>query len=171
MLDHLHDDALVPGAQDGQRLAVFLLHGRQQAVAQGFHLLDDLSGFLHEHLEAHQRQRLVEAVDDGAHIQPGRGRAGKQRWVDGRLKQGQLAEHALDVEAVADLEQAVRHRIPVAEQLVIVRHAEVERFTQAAQRRQPVVVASVVGGKRHQVKGQIWLHIAHHGAELFEVLA
>jgi hypothetical protein len=48
--------------------AVLLLHGRQQAVAERFDLLDDLGCFLDKPLETHQRQRLIEAVDNGAHV-------------------------------------------------------------------------------------------------------
>ena len=47
----------------------------------------DLGGLLHQQLEAHQRQRLVQAVDDRADVQPGRGRPRQHGRVDRRLEQ------------------------------------------------------------------------------------
>ena len=117
----------MPGAQDGERLGVLLLDRREQLPAQRLDLLADLRRPARQEPEPDQRQRLVEPADDRADVEPGGGRAGQHRRVDRRVEQRQLPEDALDVEAVADLEEPVGDGVPVAEQLVVARDAEVER--------------------------------------------
>ena len=77
----------------------------------------------------------------------------------------QLAEHALEVQAVANLEQAVGDRVPVRQQLVVARHAEVETATDAAEG------AGLRAGdgfvrQRREVEGQIALELFERGSEL-----
>ena len=169
ILDHLHDDTLMPSAQDHQRFTVFLLHRREQVIAQRFHFLADLGRFLHQKLEAHQWQGLIRPADDGTHIQPGCRCPRQHGRIDRRFEQRQLTEGTLDIQTVADFKQAISHCVPIAQYLVIARHTEIERFAQAAHRRQLVVIACILSGKRHQIEWDIRLHITHGIAEFVQI--
>src|SRR5206468_9551877 len=134
------NDPLMLRAEEGDGLVIFLFYRRENAVPQRLHLLTDLGRLLHQQLKAHQRQWLIQAAHDGAHIQTGSSSFGEQPRIDRRLEQRQLAEDAFEVETVANLEEAVRHRIPVIQQLVIARHAKIERLPDASYHRQTPIV-------------------------------
>ena len=70
-----------------------------------------------------------------------------------------------------NLEQPVGHRVPVAQQLVVARHAEVERLAQAAHRGQLRVVGPVFGRRRRRVEADVGLHVAQDDAEQLQVFA
>ena len=69
---------------------------------------------------------------------PGGGRLDQHAGIDRRIEQRELPHDALDVHAVADLEQPVGDGVPVAEQLVVARDAEVERAADAEERAAPL---------------------------------
>ena len=96
-------DGLVRGAQHGQRLAVALLLGRQQGPAEALELGAHLIRFLEQQLEPVVGHRPAQFVEDCVDAQALRGRGHQQGWVDGRVPQSEVADHAIDVHAVADL--------------------------------------------------------------------
>ena len=103
------------------------------ACTQRFDFLADLGRLGDQELEAHQRQGLIEPAHDGADIESGSGGTHQKGRVDWRVKERELLKHSLEVEAVMNLEQPVRHCIPVAEQLVVSRDAEVQCLPDAGQ--------------------------------------
>ena len=103
-------------------------------VAQAAHFAAELERLLDQEQAAHGADRLVQPADDRADVDPGRRRLDQHAGIDRRVEQGKLAHHAFDVHAVADLEEPVGHRIPVAEQLFVARNAEVERAPDAEER-------------------------------------
>ena len=54
----------------------------------------------------------IHVADRRADIQSGGDGFDQQGRIDGRLKQRQLTHNALNVHAVADLEQPISHRVP-----------------------------------------------------------
>src|SRR5262249_38828520 len=58
----------------------------------------------------------------------------EQRRIDRRLEQRQLLKDAFNVQTMADLEEPIGHRVPVTEQLVVFRAAEVEQLRQRQRR-------------------------------------
>ena len=66
--------------------------------------LANLGRLLHQELEAHQRQRLIHTCHHSPYIKTSRSRTREQSGINGWLKERKLAENALDVEAIADLE-------------------------------------------------------------------
>ena len=79
--------------------------------------------------KAVMRQRGVQVADRGGNVDALRDRLGEQRGVDRRVEQREVAADALEVQAVAQLEQAVSDGVPVPEQLVVGGDAEVQRPT------------------------------------------
>ena len=65
-----------------------------------------------EEAESIVRRRRVEARDHAAEIYARRGRANEEARIDRRVEQRQLSDDALDVHAVADLEEPIRDRVP-----------------------------------------------------------
>lgn len=130
VLDHLAELqhlAVLPGPQHLEGGGVFLLDGREQLAAERAYLLAELAGLGHQRPEADQRQRLVKPADHRGDVDTGRGGPGQHGRVDRRLEQRELAEYPLDGQAVADLEQPVGDGVPVGQQGVVARHAEVQR--------------------------------------------
>ena len=82
---------------------------------------------IEQEAEAVVRRRRVEAGDHAAQVDAGGGRAHEQPGIDRRIEQRQLPHDALDVHAVADLEQPVGDRVPVLVELRVGRRAEVLR--------------------------------------------
>ena len=81
--------------------------------------------------------------------------------IDRCVEQRELARHALDVLAVAQLEQAVGDRRPVAEQLVVRRNLEIEGLRR---RHVAVAAAAAATGSAHDV-----LDVDHRVGERVEL--
>src|SRR5262245_43526473 len=67
-----------------------------------------------------------QVVQHAAQIDPGGGGLDEQGRINRRLKQRQLADDALNVHAVANLEKPVFDRIPIFRQVIVGRNAEIE---------------------------------------------
>src|SRR5207302_408210 len=92
----------------------------------------------YKQLESDQRQRLIEAADDGADIEPCGGCANKQCRIDWRIIQRKPLEHPLKIKAVVNFEETVSDRVPVGEKLVVARDAEVQSLPDARQDLRPI---------------------------------
>ena len=117
---------LLAGAEEGQGLGVALLQGGEERASEGGDLAGELLGDAQVRHEAVVRQRRVEGGDRGADVDPLRGGLGEEGRVDRRLEERERAADALEVQAVAELEEAVADDVPVAEELGVRRDAEVE---------------------------------------------
>ena len=80
-----------------------------------------------------------------------------------------MPEDPLDVEAVADLVQAIGNGIPVTEELVVARNAEVERFPDTTQRAVAVEL-SRVAGMRSEIERDVSFQIPECVAKLIQIL-
>ena len=158
VLGHLLQRDLVSLPQQRQLLGVALLQGAQQLAAERAHLAGDLQRLLDQQQRADRAERLVQAADDAADVDAGRGRRREHAGVERRVEQRELLHHALDVLAVADLEQPVGDGVPVAEQVLVLRDAEVQRAPDAEQR--AALVARVASAGRrggHEVERELGL--------------
>ncbi len=113
------------GLEHGELFGIPLFQSVQQGCAKVFDVADHLFGPLqheavaivgHRTIEIRQQTADVavavgESLHQGAHI---------QRW----LEQGQLAEDALDIEAMANVEQATFYSIPKADEIGVFGDAE-----------------------------------------------
>jgi hypothetical protein len=106
-------------AQPGQVFRVPLLQGDQESIAQGLDLAADLHRLPQQHGSTDGRYGLVDVIDDAGDVKTRRGGPHQGAGVDGRIEQGQLTHHALDVHTVTELEQPVGDLVPVTEQLVV----------------------------------------------------
>jgi hypothetical protein len=113
-------------AQCRQRLGVALLQRGEQPGAEADELLGEAFGPLDHHREAVVRRGGGQVGQHAVQVHPGRHRPDQYPRIDRRFEQRQRPGHALDVLPVPDLEQPVGHRVPVAQQLVVDRQAEVE---------------------------------------------
>ena len=68
--------------------------------------------------------------------------------IERRIEQRQLLHDALDVLAVADLEQPVGDRVPIGEQGLVLRDAEVQRAADAEQRAALIVRVAAAWRRR-----------------------
>src|SRR5580704_17365831 len=105
--------------ENSQGFVVLLFDSGKKAGTERLHFLADFGCLLHQKLETNQRQRLIQSANDGPNVQTCRSSFRQQAGVYGRLEQWQLSEDALDIEAVANLEQAIGNSIPVTQQLVV----------------------------------------------------
>ena len=119
----------------------------KQRGTEAAHFAAEFECLLDQQWRTHRAERLVQAADDRADVDSGRRCLDQHAGIDGRIEQGKLAHDAFDVHAVADLEQPVGHRIPVAEQLVVGRDAEVECASDAEQRSGGVRIVACVDGR------------------------
>ena len=69
-----------------------------------------------------------------ADIDPGCRCLDQHARVNGRVEQSERANDALDIHAVANLEQPVGDGVPIAQHLVVARDAEVEGAPDAEER-------------------------------------
>src|SRR5215210_4112769 len=122
----LQQPHLLARAQERQRLRVLLSEGREQTGPQVSDLCHQLVCFLHHDGEAVVRQRHVDLTQHFTDAQPGGAGTDEQGWIDRRFEERKLPDLSLDVHAVPDLEESIRNSAPVAEQPVILRHAEIE---------------------------------------------
>src|SRR5690349_13578360 len=98
------------------------------------------------------RQGRAEIVQDAAQIDPLIGGQNQQRRVDWRLEQRKLTYHALNIHAVTDFEQAVGNRIPVGEQLIVLRDTEIKGVAHAEQ---GVSLGGNLDGGKRTVDGEL----------------
>ena len=114
-------------AATASAFGVLALEHLQRHRAEAADLLREPHRATEQEAEAVVRRRRVEAGDHAAEVDAGRGRAHEQPGIDRRIEQRQLPHDALDVHAVADLEQPVGDRVPVLVELRVGRRAEVLR--------------------------------------------
>ena len=152
-------------AQQGQLLRVALLERGEQPGAEAAHLGGQLQRLLDEHRRAHRAHRLVQAAHHAAQIEPGRRRLDQHARVDRRIEQRHELDLAVDVLAVADLGEAVLDGVPVAEQLRVGWHAEVEAAAHAEQRSGLV---SPAARRRRDVERELALEVDEGVTQLVE---
>src|SRR5688572_7263436 len=117
--------------QNCKRFVVLFFNRGQQVVSERLNFLAYLCRFHKQNLEAHERQRLIETTYDGRNVESCSRGPRKQRRIDRRLEERELPKDAANVEAVANLEETIGNRVPVAQQFVVTRYAEVERVADA----------------------------------------
>ena len=142
---------LVGLAQQGELLALALFDRREQRRAERADFAGEFQRLLHQIGRAHRPERLVEAGDHAGDVDPRRRRLDQHARIERRVEQRQLLEDALDVLAVADLEQPVGDGVPIGEQRLVLRDAEIERAADAEQR--PAHVHAVAGLARRRQRG------------------
>src|SRR5262249_1737639 len=131
LLLHLLYLDLVALAQQRQMLAVAFFDCREQGVAEATHLSSKLQCLLNQEQAAHRTDRLVQPADNRANVDPCRCGFDQHAGINWRGGKGQLSPPAFDIHAVANLEESVGHRVPVAEELIVAWNAEVERAPNA----------------------------------------
>jgi hypothetical protein len=144
---------LVALAQLRQVLSIALLERREQRSAHGLDLGGELRRLLDERQRAQRPERLVEAADDGADVEPCRRGLHQHPRIERRIEQRELLKDALDVLAVADLEQTICHGVPIGEQGLVLRDAEIERTPDAKERAALVGAIRRAARRRHAVEG------------------
>src|SRR5579862_1419802 len=97
-------------------LGITFLERSEQCGAEAAHFICEFERFLNEHLRAVRRERLIQAADNAADADAGRCRLYEHAGIDGRIEERQLLEDALDVFAMANLEEPVLDRAPIREQ-------------------------------------------------------
>ena len=117
---------LLIGPEQGQFLGILLLEGAQQRAAEAAHGLVQRISFLKHHREAVVRQWSTQICQRARQVDARRASAHQHAGIDRRLEQRQLPHHALDVHAVAYLEEAVGDGVPILQQLIVGWNAEVE---------------------------------------------
>ncbi len=145
-------------SQQRQRFVVLLFHCRKQVCSERFHLLANFRGLRHEQLKSHKRQRLVQSADDRADVESRRGGSHEQCRIDRRIEQGQPLKNSLQIQTVVNLEQPVRHRVPILQESIVARYAEMQRVPDAGQDLRSVQCRSGPHGRRH-IKRYVHFHI------------
>src|SRR5690349_1194394 len=121
----------MPLTDQRETLAVALFECGEQGATKSSHLAAEFQCFLHHGQTAHWSNGPVESADDATDIDPCRCRLNQHSRINRRIKKGQRADDTFDVHAVANLEEPVLHRIPIAEKLVVLRNTEVQRSPDA----------------------------------------
>src|SRR2546428_11084795 len=126
LLRHLLDLNLVALADQRKVFAVTLFQCREQRAAETTHYTAQFQRLLNQQHAAHRANRLIQPADDAADINPCcrclDQHAGVNRWIE----QSERANHACYIHTMANLEEPVGAGVPVAQQLVVARNAEVE---------------------------------------------
>ena len=87
LLRHLLDVDLVALAQQRQTLAIALLQRREQGVAKAANLAASSKAFWISNSTAHRAERLVQAADDRADVDPGCCRFDQHARVERRIEE------------------------------------------------------------------------------------
>ena len=111
--DGVEERGLVRGLQRRERLGVLSLESAQRHRPEAANLLGEPHRAIQQETEPVVRRRRIEARDHAAEIGAGGRGAHEQTRIDGRLEQRELPDDALDVHAVADLEQPIADGVPV----------------------------------------------------------
>src|SRR5688572_20614448 len=109
-----------------QLLSFPFLQGSEERRAEAAYFTTELQRFLDQDQATHRACRLIEATHSRAYGDTGFRRFNQHTRIERWVKKGEWAHHARDVHAMSNLEEPVRHGVPVAQQLVVARDAEVE---------------------------------------------
>ena len=168
-LDFLEDRPLVFGAEHREALAVLFFEGGLELTAERLQIVTDRSRLFGQHAIAGFRHGLVGGADGRGDVDPGGLGLGDGAGIDRGLVQGQLSEHALDVEAVVDFEQPVGNHIPVPEELLVAGETKIQCPTDGGDHRK-AGLAAPVGRRWHLVEPDRIFQLAS-GVVLAQILA